>query len=506
MSSAIKFLTVKIVTRSETGHSGVRQRLYRLVKTCYTTLARKFPVKFTVKSPTGEEKRPILFSRPLSDEEKGQLVQRIAASTPFQKTARLRDFLLYVSERTLKHESDDICESSVGCAVFGRPSDYNPGEDNIVRVEARHLRKRLADYFANEGKEEPWVIVIPKGAYVPAFVPRTVLEGEPEPAASAEPAIAIARPDLPPASPQPPRLRQRLAALPPLVRYAAAALLLVLLSACSWLVLENRRLGSQLASAHPARPTHFPWTAVFNDRPTKIVLSDSCLVLLEDVIGHPLSLNEYVSRSYLDLIRQYQGNPALHTLLGVIASRQYTSLADVALVGKIMQLTGANQDKVELSYARNLNIHDFKAYNFILAGSSNANPWVGLFEPKMKFEFQTDSSVHRGFFRNKWPQSHEQAVYRAGGLDGQSNVSYAVVALLPNLNHSGNVLIIEGTNMEGTEAGVEFLTDPEFERRTARALGIGSVSADPYFETLLQLRTVGGTSKDVEAVSFRTIR
>jgi hypothetical protein len=469
-------------------------------------------VKFTVKkdpaNALGEEKRPVLLSQPLSDEEKWQLVRRITATALFQRAARLRDFLLYVSERTLKRESGDIHESSIGCAVFGRASDYNPGDDNIVRVEARHLRKRLADYFATEGKNEPWVVVIPKGSYVPEFVSRAELESVLEPPVSSERAPDVGPAELPPASPQPPRdpLRQRLAALPPLIRYLTAGILLGLLSACIWLAFENRQLGAQLARTHPAGPTRFPWNAVFNNRPTKIVLADSCLVLLEDVAGRQLSLNEYVSRSYLDLIGQYQSNTDLHTLLGVIASRQYTSLADMAAVGKIIQVTGAASDRVELSYARNLNIHDFKADNFILVGSSNSNPWVALFEPKMNFEFQSDSSVRVGFFRNKRPLAHEEAVYRAGGADGKSDLSYALVALLPNLNRSGNVLIIEGTNMEGTEAGVEYLTGPEFEKGAARALGVSSGTSDRYFEILLRLGTLGGTSRDVEAISFRTIR
>src|SRR5208282_138508 len=63
-------------------------------------------------------------------------------------------------------------EQYIGCAVFGRRADYNPGDDNIVRAEARELRKRLEQYFAGEGKEESLEIRIPKGSYVPVFEAR----------------------------------------------------------------------------------------------------------------------------------------------------------------------------------------------------------------------------------------------------------------------------------------------------------------------------------------------
>ena len=281
---------------------------------------------------------------------------------------------------------------------------------------------------------------------------------------------------------------------------------MILIAACIWLAVLNGRLRAQASAARgQSGLSYFPWSAVINEKQTRVVLADSCLVLLEDVMGKQISLNEYVGRTYVNEIQQFQTNPALRSLLNLIASRQYTSLADISFVGKIMSRSSRYRENLVLTYARNLNIRDFKADNFILVGSPRANPWVELFQPKMKFEFDFDKTVRQPLFRNKWPQPGEQKVFITGGVDGKSSESYAVVALLPNLNRTGNVLIIEGTNMEGTEAGVEFLTDPEFEKKIAVALRINSVSSNPYFEILLKLRTVGGTSKDVEAVSYRAI-
>jgi hypothetical protein len=282
---------------------------------------------------------------------------------------------------------------------------------------------------------------------------------------------------------------------------------LVLLVALSvGLVLQNRRLASQLSAWHPAAAPYFPWTAVFNERETKIALADSCLAMLGDVLGRRISLNEYVTRGYVNSIRQSAGSPDLRAVLNLLAGRQYTSLADVMFVSKIMQLTGGFKQNVVLTYARNLNIRDFKASNFVLVGSPRANPWVELFEPKMNFLFDFDTKVGRPFFRNRSPRNGEQAVYMTNGADGTTNDSYAVVALLPNLNRTGNVLIIEGTNMEGTEAGIEYLTGPDLAKEmppelAARVAKPGVHS--PYFEILLKLRTVGGTSESVEPIAYR---
>ena len=105
-----------------------------------------------------------------------QLVQRVAASPYFSKGPKLRAFLLYVCENSLLGKPENLTAQLIGSRVFGRDPDYVPSEDNIVRVEARELRKRLTTYFAAEGRDEPVVIEIPKGSYSPVFLPREQIE------------------------------------------------------------------------------------------------------------------------------------------------------------------------------------------------------------------------------------------------------------------------------------------------------------------------------------------
>jgi hypothetical protein len=108
-----------------------------------------------------------------SDQECRALLARILASKEFHRTSRLRDFLLYVVDRKLGDAPQEVSEVLIGHRVFGRPTTYNPGEDSIVRTEARSLRQRLERYFAEEGRGEPLLLEIPKGGYLPVFRPRT---------------------------------------------------------------------------------------------------------------------------------------------------------------------------------------------------------------------------------------------------------------------------------------------------------------------------------------------
>lgn len=100
------------------------------------------------------------------------LTRRILASRSFQRSAKLREFLTYVADHAINDHPDQITEQQIGVNVFGRRPDYNPGDDSIVRVQARHLREKLQEYFDGEGASEPITITIPKGSYVPSFAGR----------------------------------------------------------------------------------------------------------------------------------------------------------------------------------------------------------------------------------------------------------------------------------------------------------------------------------------------
>jgi hypothetical protein len=61
-------------------------------------------------------------------------------------------------------ESAEIHEQEIGHKVFGRGPDYDTNADNVVRVTASQVRKKLEQYFSLEGASEPVVLEIPKGA------------------------------------------------------------------------------------------------------------------------------------------------------------------------------------------------------------------------------------------------------------------------------------------------------------------------------------------------------
>src|SRR5579862_8337989 len=106
--------------------------------------------------------------RPSSEQVRAEL-EKICASRLFIRSDRLRRFLRFTVENALNGELDQLNEQVIGRDVFDRKKGYDPQIDSIVRVEARRLRSKLADYYRAPGASDPVQITLEKGGYVPAF-------------------------------------------------------------------------------------------------------------------------------------------------------------------------------------------------------------------------------------------------------------------------------------------------------------------------------------------------
>jgi hypothetical protein len=94
-------------------------------------------------------------------------VERITSSDLFASAERLCRFLRFTVESMLAGREDQVKEYILGREVFDRGEGYDTRLDPIVRVEARRLRSRLAEYYSGPGRDEPLRLEYPKGRYVP---------------------------------------------------------------------------------------------------------------------------------------------------------------------------------------------------------------------------------------------------------------------------------------------------------------------------------------------------
>jgi TolB-like protein len=99
-------------------------------------------------------------------------LSRILESSLFIQSERLGRFLRFTVETTLAGEAGSVKEYLIGTEVYERKPSYHPGEDSIVRSEARRLRRKLKEYYESDGKDDPVLISYRPGSYVPVFTLR----------------------------------------------------------------------------------------------------------------------------------------------------------------------------------------------------------------------------------------------------------------------------------------------------------------------------------------------
>jgi len=99
-------------------------------------------------------------------------MDRILGAPAFRATDAQRAFLQFVVEKVLGGEADEIKGYTVATQVFGRREDFDQATDPIVSIQANQLRRALEHYYLTTGADDPIRIDMPKGTYVPVFLPQ----------------------------------------------------------------------------------------------------------------------------------------------------------------------------------------------------------------------------------------------------------------------------------------------------------------------------------------------
>ncbi|HEY4051256.1 MAG TPA: hypothetical protein VGM27_30710, partial [Acidobacteriaceae bacterium] len=428
------------------------------------------------------------FSETATTDPRRELVGRVVASAPLAKAERLSSLLIYVCDVALEGRADELSEQNIGEAVFGRSRNYDSANDGIVRAQVSRLRQKLDLYFDGEGADEPIRIVIPRGGYTPLFEPRRPKEE----LIPAPPPIPIGKPVISPG--EPPRIEGRR----PASTAVAWGLVAVLAIAVLALLLKDAGSLKKPEQIYPAG--HSFWSQMFTaDQRTTIVLADSNLVVWQGLMKQDIGLAQYLSGDYRTTIPP-SATPLQRDALQVARGR-YTSMIDVEMVQYFSQISQLERSKLDVRYTRDLRPNDLKQGNIILSGAPEANPWVQLFEHDMNFVFSYDRAHHETSVLNRVPHGSEPRQWDSMIADKQHHV-YGVVAYLPNLGGNGNVLILEGTSIAGTECALDFVSDDSqllpFLKQLRHADG-----RLPHFEVVLGTNNMGGSAVKNSILAWR---
>lgn len=401
-----------------------------------------------------------------------ELLQRVATGPHFEKSRRLRDLLLYLGDRALQDPHCTLHEQEIGVDVLGRPADYDTSHDTLVRVSVSQLRKKLEQHFTTDGREEPVIIDIPKGSYIPVFRPRE----EPIP----HRAVTIEQP---------------LPSRRPLLTGMLAGMVVM---GAVWGM--SSLFGSARTSASQRPAVEEFWTQLLgNGQPTYLVVSDVNLIEFQNLIGRSVPLSEYEAHEFDQMAERFLSDPAQRVLARRYISRVPTSVSDVQVARDFGMIASGKKHPLNIVSARDASSALATSQNTILLGSLRANPWVGLFDDQLAFQTEYHETPPSMRFINRSPLPGEDSAFSAVWR----RTGYCRVAYRANPNRTGFTLVVSGSDVISTEAGGRFLTSEDWMRQLRQKLGLKSGAPMPYFEVLLRTVVVNNTIPRFEMVAYR---
>ena len=432
-----------------------------------------------------------------SPSQKLELVQRVIKSETFSSSRALRAFLVYITDHEIKGEADKLKEQAIGAEALGRKPNYDPTDDNIVRVRAHELRSRLERFFETEGQAEPIVITIPKGGYVPEFLPRPAAGSLGRPTAEEHPSEETALPQT--ALPEASATHTRTAWRPWL---PIAAVFLVVIAGTA--AITRYIVKSQLSSSSVKTPVPIrDFWGQFFDKPgeeLKVVYADTSFALWQDLNGKTLDLGDYLNRKYYDA----QGNRVFNVVM-----RRVTTPADMALSVHLAALAAGFGGQELPEFARDADAQFFHDDNIVLIGSHRSNPWVAIYEPSLNFFLDQDPKSGAPEYRNRSPRGQEPAtfgipaMYDTQKTEEKTYPSYGVVALLKGCGNRGLTVLAEGLNTQGTQAAGDLIEDPERLDMLLRSIGHTPGTRVVPFEALFQITSVPGGYDTPRIIAYR---
>jgi len=410
----------------------------------------------------------------MSDKEQQlRQVERIAASAVLHGSESLCKLLRYLAHHAIEHPGTPLKEYQIATEEFGRPPDFDPAVDSMVRVQAGRLRSKLAEYYAGEGSADQIRLELPKGTYTLTFHRRDAASRSER---QHHPAV------------EPPSL------LPEQVPRAwlLAVVVLSLLLAGSLLALFLTRKSTPTAFAGDSKPAPAAFETFWRPFLTGheepwVVFSNAAFV------GRPETGMRYFNSA--------------HDQKNTIWDH-YTGVGEVIAVHSLDQVFGLLHHNVRVKRGSLFSLDDAQNTDLIFVGSPSENLNLLEIPGTREFIFQRmPDGPRKGDLAvfNVHPQPGEQKFYLASPSDALLTEDYALLAFIPGLNPARSVMIIAGTTTFGTQGAVEYACREKSVQELLLRLSVSDAGELKPFEALLHVKIAKGVPVETDLVSLRKV-
>ena len=401
------------------------------------------------------------------------------ASRSLRQSQSMRRLLSYLAEKSLSGDTDSLKEYTIGVEALHKPSSFSPQEDSSVRVQLGRLRARLAEYFAEEGADDPVRVSLPKGGFGLEFAPLA-----PTPVSDAAVQSASAR--------------WRTAA----ISIGIACFLLIVAATFNM----GRRWAADSESVQLRPGLAKLWAPYVQDRrPTTVVLGVPMFILLggkdrdygtatsvlmnPDLTRWPIDtqLPAVAQQEAAEILESFSPEPHFHYVavgesMGV--SLVTKGLAEVGIDSRIVRSNVLSWD-------------DLKNQNVVFVGAPKFNRHLDVAEFMQSFRIGPRAIL------NLSPYPGEPDVFDRSG-EWPEKQAPALIGRYPN-KAGGYVTVLASSHSPGSWAAAEYMTAPSYTVALVEALEASYGKVPEYFEAVVDARFEDDHPVSIELLTHRNI-
>jgi hypothetical protein len=428
-----------------------------------------------------------------------ELVRReldsILETDRFKNSRRFPQLFRYLVEETLAGRGETLKERSIGIAVFGSAADYDTAENPIVRVTVAEIRKRIAQYYQEEGQNSRIQIDLRPGHYMPRFY----RERE---TAKADGEIA-AQEGHSPLEAQAPLVLAPSGVVEP-VRLGRHRWSFRFLALCALLLagLALAALGYEYWSwSHSSALSEF-WNPLLADRRTVVICmpmgnnnggqTAEAAGILEPESGTPAAQSD--AQPSKPNANPHTSSFQTHEIMG-----EAIIFSDTVAVLRISNYLATHRRDSYLRLAPATTLEDLRSGPVVLIGGID-NPWTLHALAPLPYRFSGTRQ------ESYWISDRNHPGKKDWGLDIKQQFSavkrdYAIIARIYDESTGQIEVIVAGIGMSGTAMGGQFVVDAQ--QMELLRHRIGPAFRDHNFEVILSTDVVNGStgSPRIEAVS-----
>jgi hypothetical protein len=404
------------------------------------------------------------------EEEIRQQVRAILSSPAFNGSKRCQQFLEYVCNKSLAGETGAIKERAIAIEIFGRQPQSDLGEDTIVRVGAREVRKRLAQYYVTpDGAASEVRIDLPSGSYAPHFRYGAPAHEEEAPHSAAT--VEKSRP----------RWRILITCISTVVALSA--------------VLAVVRSSGANPNTHAFEQF---WEPVLQS-------PDALLVAVaHPIVYHPSNRALRLSEQGLppqEVMHQRAIRIAPNEMDGsdiVPVFNQYVGFGDMIAATEVSTMLSRKAKGARIRMASNIEFADLRKAPTLLIGAIT-NRWTMELQQAWRFRFSCTPGTRTVIVDTQDPGGGKQWTIPTKD-DGSAPEDYILLSRIRSSDTGGLMMVSAGLKQFGTEAAGRLIADPDSLGAILRKLPEGWESKN--LQLVLHAKVISNTPTQPELVSW----